>query len=159
VKPGAGLVSPEVAAAIAAFVAGRADLAEAEIEPSLLSLVCRELNTQRISRGEAVIGASLLAGTRDTILQTFYERSLADQSAAVRNFIEDELLTESGHRENVALDRAQKRLASAGADPAALDILVNRRLLRIEERLDVRRIELTHDVLCGVVRASREVRR
>jgi hypothetical protein len=159
VKPGAGLVSPEVAAAIAAFVAGRADLTEAEIEPSLLSLVCRELNTQRLTRGEAVIGASLLAGTRDTILQTFYERSLADQSAAVRNFIEDELLTESGHRENVALDRAQKRLSSAGADPAALDVLVNRRLLRIEERLDVRRIELTHDVLCGVVRASREVRR
>ena len=37
-------------------------------------------------------------------------------------------------------------------------MLVNRRLLRIEERLDVRRVELTHDVLCGVVKASRDVR-
>jgi len=35
---------------------------------------------------------------------------------------------------------------------------VNRRLLRIEERLDVRRVELTHDVLCGVVKASRDIR-
>jgi tetratricopeptide (TPR) repeat protein len=31
-------------------------------------------------------------------------------------------------------------------------------LLRIEERLDVRRVELTHDVLCGVVKASRDRR-
>ena len=36
--------------------------------------------------------------------------------------------------------------------------LVDRRLLRIEERLDVRRVELTHDVLCSVVRASRDLR-
>jgi hypothetical protein len=27
-------------------------------------------------------------------------------------------------------------------------------LLRVEERLDIRRVELTHDVLCGVVRAA-----
>jgi tetratricopeptide (TPR) repeat protein len=37
-------------------------------------------------------------------------------------------------------------------------VLIDRRLLRVEERLDVRRVELTHDVLCGVVRASRDVR-
>jgi hypothetical protein len=43
----------------------------------------------------------------------------------------------------------------AGAAPNTLAVLVNRRLLRIEERLDVRRAELTHDVLCGVVKASR----
>jgi tetratricopeptide (TPR) repeat protein len=35
---------------------------------------------------------------------------------------------------------------------------VNRRLLRIEERLDVRRVELTHDVLCPVVKGSRDRR-
>jgi tetratricopeptide (TPR) repeat protein len=158
IKPGAGLVADEVASAIVGFVAGRTELEGAEIEPSLLSLVCRELNGQRKARGEAVISSSLLAGTRETILQEFYERSLADQAPAVRHFIEDELLTESGHRENIALERAQKRLTQAGADPAALDVLVNRRLLRIEERLDVRRVEITHDVLCGVVKASRELR-
>jgi hypothetical protein len=42
--------------------------------------------------------------------------------------------------------------------PDALVKLVNRRLLRIEERLDVRRVELTHDVLCSVVRGSRDLR-
>jgi hypothetical protein len=38
--------------------------------------------------------------------------------------------------------------------PSAWPTLVNRRLLRIEERLDMRRVELTHDVLHRVVRAS-----
>src|SRR5690242_588314 len=45
-----------------------------------------------------------------------------------------------------------------GAQPNALATLVDRRLLRVEERLDVRRVELTHDVLCSVVRASRDLR-
>ena len=48
--------------------------------------------------------------------------------------------------------------AAAGAAPDTLALLVNRRLLRIEERLDVRRVELTHDVLCSVVKASRDQR-
>ncbi|HEY8228957.1 MAG TPA: hypothetical protein VIG31_00725, partial [Rhodanobacteraceae bacterium] len=46
-KPGAKLVTPEVAESIVRFVAGGAELKNAEIEPSLLSLVCRELNTIR----------------------------------------------------------------------------------------------------------------
>ncbi|MBV8496391.1 MAG: hypothetical protein JO361_06390, partial [Gammaproteobacteria bacterium] len=50
------------------------------------------------------------------------------------------------------------RFQEVGADPATLALLVNRRLLRIEERLDIRRVELTHDVLCGVVKASRDQR-
>ena len=157
-KPGEGLVTEEVAQQIVGFVSGHTELEGAEVEPSLLSLVCRELNNQRRARGEPAISTGLLAGTRDTILREFYERTMEDQPAAVRHFIEDELLTDSGYRENIALDRARRHLADAGADPHAIDVLVNRRLLRIEERLDVRRVELTHDVLCSVLKSSRNVR-
>ncbi len=157
-RPGRGLVSDAVAAQIVAFVSGTADTATAEIEPSLLSLVCRELDEARRARGHAEISADLLAGSRDTILSEFYARTLGDQPAGVRAFIEDELLTESGYRESIAEERVKKGFAAAGASAAALATLVDRRLLRVEERLDVRRVELTHDVLCGVVRASREVR-
>jgi hypothetical protein len=69
------------------------------------------------------------------------------------------LLTSSGFRENIAEERLLSRLTAVGADPGTLATLVNRRLLRIEERLDVRRVELTHDVLCGVVKSSRDLRR
>jgi tetratricopeptide (TPR) repeat protein len=157
-KPGGRLVSQEVAESIVRFVAGGTELANAEVEPSLLSLVCRELNTVRLAQGRAEISADLLAGSRDTILTEFYERALADQPAGVRRVIEDELLTESGFRESLAEERVTKALAAAGAAPDALAQLVDRRLLRIEERLDMRRVELTHDVLCNVVRASRDLR-
>jgi hypothetical protein len=76
----------------------------------------------------------------------------------VRAFIEDELLTDSGYRESIAEERVKKGFVAAGAPAEAVATLIDRRLLRVEERLDVRRVELTHDVLCGVVRASRDVR-
>ncbi len=152
------LVSEEVAEAIVRFVAGGAELRNAEVEPALLSLVCRELNNARIAQGRSEISADVLAGSRDTILGEFYERALADQPEAVRKVIEDHLLTESGYRESLAEERLQKLLAVAGAAPGTMAKLVDRRLLRVEERLDVRRVELTHDVLTGVVKASRDVR-
>ncbi len=157
-KPGGKLVSQEVAEAIVRFVAGGSELRNAEVEPSLLSLICRELNNARIGKGRAEISADLLAGSHETILAEFYERALADQPAALRHYIEDELLTESGYRESIAEESVRKAFAGMGAKPDALPTLVDRRLLRIEERLDVRRVELTHDVLCNVVRASRDLR-
>jgi len=158
VRPGKRLVSEDVAAAIVRFVAGGAELANAEVEPSLLSLICRELNDARIAQGREEISLDLLAGSHATILANFYERALADQPQAVRRIIEDELLTHSGFRENVAEERLISSFKAGGAAPDTLALLVNRRLLRIEERLDVRRAELTHDVLCGVVKSSRDMR-
>jgi hypothetical protein len=158
-QPGKRLVTEEVAAAIVRFVAGGAELAHAEVEPSLLSLICRELNDTRIAQGRDEISLDLLAGSHASILSNFYERSLADQKPAVRQVIEDELLTASGFRENIAEERLVSRFKAVGAGPDTLATLVNRRLLRIEERLDVRRVELTHDVLCGVVKSSRDLRR
>jgi hypothetical protein len=158
-QPGRRLVTDEVAAVIVRFVAGGAELAHAEVEPSLLSLICRELNDTRIAQGRDEISLDLLAGSHASILSNFYERSLLDQKPAVRQVIEDELLTSSGFRENIAEERLLSRFKAVGADPGTLASLVNRRLLRIEERLDVRRVELTHDVLCGVVRSSRDLRR
>ena len=156
--PGRGLVKEEVARQIVGFVSGAADLATAEAEPSLLSLVCRELNETRRARGHTEISADLLAGSRDTILTEFYERTLADQPAGVRAFIEDELLTDSGYRESIAEERVKKGFITAGGSVESLATLIDRRLLRVEERLDVRRVELTHDVLVGVVKASRDLR-
>lgn len=158
VKPGGNLVSEEVAESIVRFIAGGSELRNAEVEPSLLSLICRELNNARIAQGRAEISADLLAGSRDTILSEFYERALADQPAGVRKFIEDEMLTESGFRESLAEERVRRAFAAVGAPADSLARLVDRRLLRIEERLDVRRVELTHDVLCSVVKTSRDLR-
>jgi len=157
-KPGKGLVNEEVAEAIVRFVAGGAEIQNAEVEPALLSLVCRELNDARLAAGRNEISPDLLKGSQDSILGNFYERSLVDQPPSVRRVIEDQLLTASGFRENIAEERLVSAFKAAGAPPGTLAVLVNRRLLRVEERLDLRRVELTHDVLCGVVKASRDQR-
>jgi tetratricopeptide (TPR) repeat protein len=157
--PAPHLVSETVAEAVVRFVAGGADLARAEVEPSLLSLICRELNNARLAKGEAEISADLLAGSRDTILSEFYARALAGQPSGVQMFIEAVMLTDSGFRESVAEERVRKGFAAAGAAEGTLALLVDRRLLRVEDRLDLRRVEITHDVLCSVISASRSVRR
>ena len=156
--PAPHLVGEAVAEAVVRFVAGTTELNHAEVEPSLLSLICRELNNTRLAKGEAEISADLLAGSRNTILSEFYERALIDQPAGVRCFIEDEMLTDSGFRESIAEERVRKGFDVAGAPSQALATLVDRRLLRVEDRLDMRRVEITHDVLCGVIGASRAAR-
>ena len=179
-KPGGALVTPEVAAAIVRFVAGAAverksgdgaagvePRAAAElrpieslvVDPSLLSLSCRELNQKRRAAGERRITPALVAETSENILNEFYERSLADLPDAARIFVEDELLTPSGFRETKALETARSELAAAGAPAGVLDTLVARRLLHYELRGRDTRVELTHDVLTKVVSASRDRRR
>ncbi len=69
------------------------------------------------------------------------------------------MLTDSGFRESVAEERVRKGFVAAGAAEGALALLVDRRLLRVEDRLDQRRVEITHDVLCSVIGASRNARR
>jgi tetratricopeptide (TPR) repeat protein len=172
-RPGRDLVVPAVGRQIVHFVAagkqpglaanGAAtedDLAGLEVEPSLLNLFCRELNNRRLDQKPSPpqITPDLFAGSKEDILQDFCERCLADQPLAVRAFIEDELLTDSGFRENMALERARKVLSERGVPASALDTLVQRRLLHVEERLQVQRVELTHDVLTPVVRKSRDER-
>ena len=168
-NPAPGLVAPEVAQEIIRFI-GRPSAEDAfdttggaaegfEVEPPLLSLVCRELNERRIARGLDQIDAELLAGSRNDIIQGFYERCLAGEPEALRAFVEDRLLSDSGYRESITLDSARRTLSDAGVPAGALDELVRRRLLRIEERLDIPRVEIIHDVLTPVVRKSRDTRR
>ena len=160
VKPGAGLVNEEVGRAIVEFVSGARGgsverLSELDVEPPLLSVICRELNERRKALGQAQITADLVTGNRREILADFYERCVADLPAEMRNFVEDHLLTKSGFRDNLSLEAA---LEFPGVTRAQIDTLVNRRLLRIEDRLGVERVELTHDVLAEVIRASRDAR-
>ena len=160
VKPGGSLVTEDVARAIVEFVAGARGgsverLAELDVEPPLLSVICRELNERRRSLGQAQITADLVSGNRREILTNFYERSVADLPEGMRTFVEDRLLTKSGFRDNLALETA---LEEPGVTPTLIDTLVSRRLLRLEDRAGIKRVELTHDVLADVVRASRDAR-
>jgi tetratricopeptide (TPR) repeat protein len=165
-NPGRNLVSEEVAIEIIGFITGKTiplsegerntALKQLQVEPALLNLVCQELNERRQAQDLATISTDLLKGTKDRILADFYERSLKDLGPEVRQFIEEYLLTESGYRRAETLDDA---LRVAGVKGAAINTLVNHRVLRREERLGIPHIELIHDVLTPIVRERRELRR
>lgn len=158
---GGSLVDENVSERIVRFVAAdklpacRA-LAELSVEPSLLSLICRELNLRRQAVALPQITASLLTDARDEILADFYARSLADLPPATFVFIEEHLLSESGYRNSFALEDA---LHLPQIDRDVIDTLVSRRLLRLEERSGILRVELTHDLLTEVARDNRSKRR
>jgi hypothetical protein len=134
----------------------RSDLHNWEVEPFLLSIVCRELNEKRLSTNSKQITEEMLSDLQGDILSSFYSHGLEGTSDAVRLFIEDELVGPSGQRELVALQSAidDRRILRE-----ELDQLVERRLLRYEEdRNRVVRVELSHDRLVQVVKASKSKR-
>src|SRR5262245_2685626 len=160
-RAGGHLIEKDIAARVVRFVGaesigGRTDLANLRVEPALLSVFCRELNLTRIERNEPQITGELLEGRQSEILSAFYERGLAGIAAPMRAFIEDDLITASGRRNSEPYEEA---LNKPGVTVEDINLLVNRRLLRIEDRAGMSWLELTHDRLTGVVRASRESRR
>jgi len=153
------IIAPDVAERVVRFVAAadpNEELVNLEVEPALLSVVCGELNSQRLERREARITERALDGSQNQILSDFYERSIADLSEAVCTFVEEKLLTRRGFRNLVVYDEA---IGSPGVTEEDIEELVRRRLVRIEERGRRRLLELSHDLLTGVVTASRDERR
>jgi WD40 repeat protein len=169
-KPGGDLVEETVARKIVRFVAAAndveaivpsegdsapSDLENLRTEPALLSLVCSELNLQRIKEGRSAITLEHVQRSSDQILEDFYERSLGGLDFSDRVFIEDRLVTASGFRTTVPVEEA----IQAGLNDEEVEKLVARRLLRKEDRLGTPHVELTHDVLTRVVTRSRGLRR
>jgi hypothetical protein len=136
--------------------AENAPLRELEVEPALLSVFCRELNERRKQQKLDRIDLPLLQGAQEEILGSFYDRSLDDLDPGLRIFVEEKLLTESGFRNSIALEDAVRE---PGVSAETIQALVNRRLIRLEERFGTQRVELTHDVLSTVARERRDRRR
>jgi WD40 repeat protein len=135
-----------------------ADFPSIEIDPALLSVVCSELSHKRQQARPPLerITPALLEGADREILSGFYERSMAGLDPRLRAFVEDRLITGRGYRDSHALEDA---LTLPGITSEALDALIRRRLLRVDDRQSVRRVELTHDVLTRVIKESRDRRR
>lgn len=163
-KPGGHLVDEAVALRIIDFVSSaersrlqaeitRAHIAQRQIEPALLSVILQELNLRRIQNGQEKITAELVGQAQATeIFDDFYLRGLAGMDAAVREFIEDCLLTSSGARNRIAEEDA---LTKRGITPAIIATLIDRRIIQREMTGAAKWLELTHDTLADVVRLDR----
>lgn len=98
----------------------------------------------------------VMGPSQAALFEEFYENAVSGLPEAVRIFIEDKLLTPSGYRDSRALDDV---LAFPGFSREALEQLVGRRFLRVEQRTGVPRVEISHDRLTGAIQASRDARR
>jgi tetratricopeptide (TPR) repeat protein len=148
--------SPQAATAAALPAAETDDLASLRIDPALLSLVCTGLNERRKAAHKATIDQDLLSGTGLAIITEFYEGCVWDLPVHARRFIEEKLITESGFRNPYSREDA---IAQGYLSNQQLEILVKRRLLRVERHLGTDRIELVHDLLTAVVRRFRDQER
>lgn len=150
------LMNPPLARRIVAFVAAAQETSGGgEIEPALLSLFCRGLNEQRKRQGSDRFDEQLLEGAQQSIIADYYRSCVEGLPDSVSRFIETDLITEKGFRNSYARDDA----VPAFLTQEQLDRLINRRLLRLEERYGTVRIELTHDLLTRAVMADRDRRR
>ena len=171
IGPGKEVVSETVAREIVAFVAGSSmsstngDSAPGprDVDPSLLSLICSELNAQRLAEGLPLITSELLLGRSNRILDEFYSRCFEflpeEKRQIAQAFVEDRLLTPAGHRGTVALESAESELEALEVGREALQQLVSHRLLQFDERHGLQRVELAHDILTTVVGRHRDRRR
>ena len=153
------IIAPDVAERVVRFVAAAErddELVDLEVEPALLSVVCGELNSKRLESRETQITERTLEGSQKQVLADFYERSISDLDPSVCTFVEEKLITRRGFRNVVVYDEA---VSTPGVTQEAIEELVKRRLVRIEERGRRQLLELSHDLLTGVVTANRDERR
>ena len=183
-NPGEKLVKSQVARRIVRFVAAskrdefssdgagdgevgeELDLGELKVDPALLSMVCLALNKKRLEATPPLpeISVALLKDSSKSILRDFYSDCFREpQMQPVRKFVEEQLLTGSDFRDSIELERAKAELHKLGvkAPASVLERLIKQRLLRVVEKRsdsEPERLELTHDVLTGVVSESRRER-
>lgn len=121
------------------------------IDPSILSLICRELNKRRIEKEANEIDKSYIDQYGQDIISDFYLECLSMVTPSVGEFIENSLLTNSGYRNLLLLDDIDQTKAT----PKDIGLLVKRRLLHVDVRHGQKWIELSHDVLTGAVRKNK----
>ena len=130
------------------------DLANTEVEPALLSLFCRELNEERKRRGRPRFDEHLIEDIKRDVLPNYYLSCVGGLPSRVAEFIESELITKKGFRNSFARDDAVPSRLTENE----LARLIDWRLVRLDDYHGAQRIELTHDVLTGVVREHRDRR-
>ncbi|MFM7168227.1 MAG: SUMF1/EgtB/PvdO family nonheme iron enzyme, partial [Planctomycetaceae bacterium] len=158
---GGPLLSVPTAEQIVRLVAGvESDVALEKIEnvPPLLSLICEQLNSRRLKSGQSTIESADLQGSADEVLRDFVRDSFRDCPLALRDFVEQKLVSRNGIRQSVNIDSAVYDLEAAGVVGGREQLLrlVGRRLLTIEDRGGIARVELTHDILAPVIVKSRD---
>jgi hypothetical protein len=123
------------------------------VAPSMLSMVMWELDCRRRAAGLPQITSEMISVFDPaTMFAEHYERAVADLPREVRAFIRKVLVTDSGTRDSVARERAEREF---GIPHDAIEALIQRRVLNPITERGTTRIELAHDLLVQAVLGHR----
>ncbi|HMG66635.1 MAG TPA: hypothetical protein VK588_03080, partial [Chitinophagaceae bacterium] len=126
------------------------------IEPFLLSLICYQVNEERIKEKMDKITPGLVSQFDiSNVIRAFYNDTLKAFDGRIAQMIEETLLTESGYRKLQSLEELEKEYNVNETD---IQKLVKKRIIRKELRDGVEYIELIHDVLVPLIKEKRNKR-
>lgn len=154
-KPNPGIVTRSVAIKVLQKISGQSIyddfdyLEHKRFDTSILSLFCNQLYTRAVEKKLSIITEDLVEDSGRDILRSFYENTLNNINNNSIKFIEEHLLTESGYRNNVAIEDAILQ----GIREKDLYYLASNRIITIDASSGTERMEFTHDVLCRIAKA------
>jgi hypothetical protein len=128
------------------------------VEPTQLQVVCLRLWSKLGADKRSVEESDVEAlGSADTALADYYAETvtrLGARERLVRDWIEDELITPQGLRNQILKEHA---LQGQRVDAQAISLLDERHLVREERRRGISWLELTHDRLVQPVRSNNAI--
>ena len=147
-EPGEDLVEDDVANQILGKVVAMGE--GGSVDPAILSLLMYGLYERMIQKGESLIQGTLVAEAGNDIVRDFYERGMSGIGLLARKYLEEHLVSSDGRRRSVAAADASRCVKDE-----ELKLLADKHILTKLERGSFIDYELTHDVLCPIVAASR----
>ena len=152
-KPYPEIISRTAALKIIAHLAEMDDIVDSsemleslEIDTCILSLFCSNLYETAVHNKLDEISVKLIDVVGDDIIEVYYKSSIRAISKGAINYLEENLLTNSGYRNSLAYEDVVPEYVSE----TEIEHLEKSRIIRKEIQHKTERIEFTHDVLCKV---------
>lgn len=159
-KPVPGLIDVDVANAIICKVTGAKpndfvvgdDKPQIEVDSAMLSLFLTELYEKKPLE-QRCMTVDMVNSLGENIISGFYAKVTAHIPEKVVHFMEDNLLTEDGRRDNIPLSKAKAVISSE-----TFEYLKEERFIHVFPWNNEMRIEYMHDILCKTIAKNREAR-
>lgn len=165
-KPCTGLVELDTAELIIRKVTRNQNfildgIPELEVDSAVLSLYLSRIFEKMREDGAEHITSDLIQRFGDNIIEDFYTDMMRDYPNEVVEFLEDNLINDETHRDNISLSRAMMGC------PALTENMLMQLSGRKEGKTGIIRqysynnqeyIEFIHDILCPVIKARKDMR-
>lgn len=159
-KPIPGMIDLHVAKSIISKVTGARpntfevgdDKSDIEVDSAILSLFLTELYKKKPA-DEPRMTMEMVDSLGANIISDFYKNSIAHIPEASVHFMEDNLITEGGRRDNIPLSKAL-----TGITKEDLAYLESERLVHEFPWNGEMRVEFMHDILCDTISQARDER-